>query len=272
MDIFNRIQIRTIVFSFVVLVAVISISAESNAQVSSAEGPIPVGVEQFTQVLWDQVGNPDGTGIASQNFTDPGGAFDAFDSRGADDFEVPGATGWNIETVMVVGFFFNNNVGPTESVNVVFFTDNGGLPGSVVPGCEYLSILPADINDPNFIINLPESCTLTSGVYWVSVQANMPFNPNGQWFWMSEIGQNLSLFAWENPGDGLGNGCLTWTPGVDCLSNPDPGPDLSFQLIGEPFATPRPIPTLSQWALIATAGVLGLLGVVFMRRRDLNHA
>lgn len=257
----SKIQIQ--VFVFFILVATVSIVPESRAQVSSAEGSPPVSTEQFTQVLWDQTGNPEGTGVTSQNFTDPGGVFDAFDNRAADDFEVPGTQGWNIKTVRPIGFYFKGP-GPIQSLNVVFLTDSGGLPGSAIPGCDYQDIEPADVTDPNFIINLPEPCTLTSGVYWVSLQVNMPFNPNGQWFWMTEVDQSLNLFAWENPLNASGSGCLTWSPGIDCV--PSLGPDLSFQLIGEPFATPRPIPTLSQWALLATAGMLGLLGVTFMRR------
>jgi len=264
MDIHNRIQIMTVIFSFFAFVTVISISTESNAQISSAEGSPPVSIAQFTQVLWDQIGTAEGTGVASQNFTDPGGGLDNLDSRAADDFEVPGATGWDIETVRATGFYMSGAMGPIQSLNVVFFTDNEGLPGSVVPACEYLNIQPQNVLDPNFIINLPEPCTLASGTYWVSVQVNMPFNPNGQWFWMTILEQNLNLFAWENPQDGFGDGCPTWTPGPDCIVNS--GPDLSFQLIGEPFAAPRPIPTLSQWGLIALVGTLGLLGVVFMRR------
>jgi exosortase sorting signal-containing protein len=269
MDIFRRVQIRTIVFSIFVLVAAVSISTETKAQVWSADVPPPVFVEQFTQVLWDQTGNVEGTAVTSQNFTDAGGAFDTFDNRAADDFEVPDAAGWSINTVRAVGTY-NVTPGPIQSLNVVFFTDSGGLPGSVIPGCNYQSILPTNNDNPDFIINLPEPCTLLSGVYWVSVQANMPFLPNGQWFWFTENVQTLNLYAWENPLNGTGNGCPTWTAGIICI--PAGGPDLTFQLIGEPFVTPRPVPTLSQWGLIATAGVLGLLGVIFMRRRGLKDA
>ena len=260
---FKRIQSGEIIFSILVLVAAILFSTESKAQVSSAEGSPPVSIAQFSQVLWDQTGTAEGTGVASQNFTDPGGVFDNLDSRGADDFQVPGATGWNIETVRATGFYLSGP-GPVQSLNVVFFTDDSGLPGSVLPGCAYSNIQPQNVLDPNFIIDLPKPCTLTSGIYWVSVQVNMSFNPNGQWFWMTIVEQNLNEFAWENPQDGFGDGCPTWTPGPDCITGA--GPDLSFQLIGEPFATPRPIPTLSHWGLFAIAGALGLLGLIFMRK------
>lgn len=266
MDKLKGIQFGTVVFSFFALVALISISTESKAQLSSAEGSPPVSTAQFSQVLWDQIGTAEGTGAATQNFTDPGGAFDTFDSRAADDFEVPGATGWNINTVRVIGFY--NNIGPIQSLNVEFFTDNGGLPGTSIPACVYSNIQPQNVLDSNFVIDLPEPCSLASGTYWVSVQVNMPFNPNGQWFWMSIIEQNLNLFAWENPLNGTGDDCPTWAPGIDCIANT--GPDLSFQLIGEPFAAPRPIPTLSQWALLATAGLLGLLGAIFLRRSRMS--
>lgn len=253
---------------FFILAAVVFTAPNSSAQVSSADGSPPVSAAQFSEVLWDQIGTAEGTGVTAQNFTDPGGVFDNLDSRAADDFEVPGATIWNIETLRASGFYLSGP-GPIQSLNVVFFEDNGSLPGGSVPGCEYSNIQPQNVLDPNFIINLPEPCTLTSGTYWVSVQVNMSFNPGGQWFWMTIIEQNLNLFVWENPQDGFNHGCTSWTPGPDCIALT--GPDLSFQLIGEPLAAPRPIPTLSQWGLIAMAGVLGLLGAVFIRRTRLSH-
>ena len=36
------------------------------------------------------------------------------------------------------------------------------------------------------------------------------------------------------------------------------------------FDVPRPIPTLSEWGLIAMAGVLGVIGLLAMRRRKGN--
>ena len=249
---------------FLLMVLALITVPDSSAQVSSADGAPPVSVAQIPDVLWDQIGTAEGTAAASQNFTDPGGSFDEFDSRAADDFQIPGALGWNINMVRVIGLF-QSGPGPVESVNVFFFTDDGGLPGSVIPSCEYFNIPQENPFDPNFIIDLPEPCTLTPGIYWVSVQVNLQFNPNGQWFWMSITEEVLSQFAWENPEDGFGDGCPSWTPGIDCISSV--GPDLSFQLIGEPFSVPRPIPTLSNWGLIAASLILGFIGALYLTRR-----
>lgn len=223
-----------------------------------------MSVEQLAQVLWDQTANISTAGAASQNFTDPGGGFDSFDSRAADDFNIPVPAGWNIQTLRAIGFY-SGGPGPVQSLNVVFFADAAGLPGDVIPGCEYRNIPPTNINDPDFVINLPVACELLPGTYWVSVEANMPFIPNGQWFWFYQTVQTLNLFAWENPLDGFGDGCTAWTPGISCISGA--APDLSFQLLGELFKPLLPVPTLSQWGLIATAGVLGFIGLFVMRRR-----
>ena len=247
------------------IISALSISVESRAQVSGAEGVPPVSVEQFTQVLWDQTANMTTFGSASQNFTDTGGVNDSFDNRSADDFNIPGPNGWNIETVRAIGFYQLGTSGPAQSLNVVFFADDGGLPGNVVPGCQYNNIQPTNISDPDFFINLPALCALLPGTYWLSVQANMPFNPNGQWFWFTESVQTLNLFTWENPLNGFGSGCTTWKPGINCIS--DTGPDLTFQFIGEQFVVPRPIPTLSRWGLIAAAGALGLVSLIAVRGR-----
>lgn len=207
------IQTKALLFSTLLLLTALCLSVPSSAQVDSAEGTPPVSVEQLAQVLWDQTANISTAGAASQNFTDPGGGFDSFDSRAADDFNIPGPAGWNIQTLRAIGFY-SGGPGPVQSLNVVFFADAAGLPGDVIPGCEYRNIPPTNINDPDFVINLPVACELLPGTYWVSVEANMPFIPNGQWFWFYQTVQTLNLFAWENPLDGFGDGCTAWTPGI----------------------------------------------------------
>lgn len=179
--------------------------------------------------LWDQTANISSANISSQDFTD-GAGFDQFDSRAADDFLVPGGLFWIIDKVRVFGAFDDATPDLVDSLSVFFFTDGGGLPGSLVPGCTYLNILPENVTVPNFVIDLPNPCVLGSGTYWISVQANIKFITNGQWFWHENSVQTLDPFVWENPGNGFSTGCIAFTPAqANCDADQ---PDLSFQLTG----------------------------------------
>jgi len=115
-------------------------------------------------VLWDQSDNSSDADIVSQDFIDDG-VFDVFDARAADDFLVPDGFLWSVETVKVFGTFDKDVPDVVQSLDVVFFADEGGFPGKLVRGCSYIDILPEDINDPSFIINLPSPCILIPGTY-----------------------------------------------------------------------------------------------------------
>ena len=183
----------------------------------------------------------DGTATVSQNFE---AANDGYDSQLADDFVVRAGSVWTIQRVNVSGTYFNG-IGPAASVNVSFYSNSGTLPGAAVPGGTYTNLAMTDTAG-NFSISLPTNLVLTSGTYWVSVQANMDFTPNGEWGWLDRTVQSNSPAAWQNPGGGFGFGCLTWgaraaTCGVDPTA-----PDQIFQIIGclgAPSPTPSPTPT-----------------------------
>jgi hypothetical protein len=175
-------------------------------------------------VLYDQYDNDSGIGVVSQNFE---AANDPFDSTLADDFVVPSGQTWNINEVDVAGQYFNGP-GPAASVNVVFYSDSSGLPGSAVATRNNLA--PTDTAGA-FVIPIPSAVTLGAGTYWVSVQANMDFTPNGEWGWENRTVQSNSGAAWQNPGNGFGTGCTTWGRMTTCIPTAG-GPDLVYRLAG----------------------------------------
>ena len=246
-------------FVCLLLSAVFILSSGEPAQsqlMQDADTPPAVSVPPDT--LWDQTSGISSTDITSQDFTD-GGGFDIYDSRAADDFLVPEGFIWVINTVRVFGAFDDNTPEIIDTLDLDFYVDRDGLPGHLAAKCVYDNILPEDITDPNFIINLTRPCRLEPGVYWVSVRANIGFIQNGQWFWHENSVQRLSPFAWENPGDGFSTGCVRFTPAqADCGASE---PDLSFQIIGRETAIIRPIPTLGEWGMISAAAILGLFGI-----------
>ena len=230
----------------------------------------PPSVSVPPDALWDQANNVSSSNISSQDFTDGGGAFNRYDSHAADDFLVPDGLFWVIDQVRTFGAFDENTPDLIDSLDVTFYLDKDGLPGQKAAQCDYDDILPEDITVPNFIIDLPHTCLLQPGTYWVSVRANIGFIQNGQWFWFERTVQTLSPFVWENPGDGFNTGCVKFTPArADCDAE---DPDLVFQIIGREFAISRPIPTLGELGMAAASSVLGIVGagVIYLRRKGIK--
>ena len=195
------------------------------ATTGDASGAVPPQIPAGPPILYDQLNNCGTNATSSQNF-EP--AFDAFDDELADDFVVTG-TIWQISQVNVMGVYFNGP-GPAGSVNVRFYANAGNLPTGA-PVCERLSVVPTSDTAGSFVLDLPTSCDLAMGTFWVSVQANMNFTPNGQWGWTDRTVQSNSAAAWQNPGGGFGV-CTTWgTRHTTCAI--DPGvPDQCYSLGG----------------------------------------
>ncbi|MFZ1218067.1 MAG: hypothetical protein WAO00_02185, partial [Chthoniobacterales bacterium] len=196
-----------------------------------------------TTILWYQLGSGSSFGSNSQNY-EP--ANDPFDDELADDFVVPAGETWTIQQISLEGHYSSGNTGPATSVNVIFYSDSGTLPGVAVPGGTFTNVAMTDTSG-NFIIDLPSSMVLTAGAYWVSVQANMNLATAGRWYWTDSQFSIRAGAAWRNPGGGFGNACTSWGRRATCFSTPDP--DQSFALSGTttggptPTATPTPSPS-----------------------------
>ncbi len=200
-----------------------------NLSRTTHDAPTPLWSSQLrksTAILYDQTDNATSLAGTSQNFE---AGNDAFDNQGADDFVIPVSDGsWEIESVDVLGLYSDAG-GPVSSVNVWFYTDAGGLPGTEVFAA--LNVIPiSDLTDPSFSVLLSPPAVLCAGTYWVSVQANQDFDPFGQWYWFGRSVQSNAPSAWRNPGDGFENGCVNWTEKTTCLDGH--GPDNVFRLSG----------------------------------------
>jgi len=186
-------------------------------------------------VLYDQYDNASAIGTLSSTFTD----FPDFNSDLADDFVVPTSQTWNVQSIDADGAYFPFN-GPANSFNVFFYADNAGLPGAQV----YSAMnQPFSVVGTTFSVALPSMAVLTEGTYWVEIQANMTFLPNGAWIWRDRTVQSNQGAAWQNPGGGFGF-CETWTLKTTCI--PFAGPDQVFRLngtIGGATPTPTASPT-----------------------------
>ena len=164
-QIFHGLHKSSMVISFLIysiLIITICFSQHSSAQDLERSDGSTVVVPMNGDVLWDQSDNHSNTDIVSQDFID-GGPFIIFDARAADDFLVPDGLVWKVEAVKVFGTFDGNARDSLESLDVDFYKDVGGLPGQLVPTCVFDNILPVDVGDPSFLINLPTPCILTPG-------------------------------------------------------------------------------------------------------------
>jgi hypothetical protein len=212
---------------------------------SSLSSAMPVGTctpNGTPGILYDQTDNAGTTATSSQNFESN---LDNFDVRTADDFTVPAGQQWNIDQVNAQGQYFNG-AGPALTANVYFFTNAGMLPATGIPICSYQNVpITSGAATGNFNIALPEDCVLVPGTYWVSVQANMDFNPSGQWGWTDRTVQSGFGAAFENPGGGFAcSGGNSWVLKTTCA--PTTSPDQLFQLLGATGAncgTPTPTNT-----------------------------
>ena len=222
-----------------------------------------VGIEDRTQggaaqtILYDQTDNPGANSTSSQNFE---AAFDAYDDQLADDFVVP-AGGWTIGQVNVIGVYFNGP-GPARDVNVFFYYDSATLPGAPVPGGTYMNVPIASGNATgSYNIVLPSNLTLTPGTYWVSVQPNMDFSPNGQWGWTDRTVQSNSGAAWENPGGGFGTACTpSWGRKTTCVPTVDP--DNLYQLLTPATISDQIVVTFAHTVTMDSASVTYGTGTV----------
>ncbi len=184
------------------------------------------------KTCYTQQDNDNGTGIVSQNF-EPGE--DTLDSQGADDFRIKkkkcitgqaaSVRGVSLFTISADGVYFNGP-GPADSYNVTYYKDSRGTPGSAVAVCD-----DAAYTDPSGTGNPTIACrvTLKPGSYWVSVQANMDFSVGGEWGWLTNNTVRGKPSQWQNPGDGFGTGCTTYTTTTTCIPSGEGG-DFSFSL------------------------------------------
>ena len=178
---------------------------------------------QGSTVLYDQLNNQKTGSTDSVDFWD----LPAWTSYTADDFLVPAGRTWTITEVHAQGSY--PTTGPAENFNVAFYRDSGGLPGTAVysaAGQSYVN------NSGVFQISLNAPAVLSSGKYWVSVQAHLSANPNGYWWWTNRTVQANSPAAWQNPNGGSGR-CATWGVRSACLAFGDAAaPDQAFRLKG----------------------------------------
>jgi hypothetical protein len=191
-------------FLSVLFLALLSISVfAQDAPVLFGKGEPAILPQHDVVVLYDQTAGAGTNSLTSQNF-EP--TYDAYDNQGADDFVVP-SPGWSIDLLENLGVYYNGT-GPATSVNVFFYNNASGLPGTLVTS--QLNVVPSGgLATGSFTIPLSPAVNLSPGTYWVSIQANLDFGVGGQYGWTEHLPVGIAS-AWQNPGGGFGTPCTTW--------------------------------------------------------------
>ena len=266
----KRVQVVLAVAAVMLVTSFAVAEMTTQGTIGGSQQPAP-WADQTT--LYDQTDNWGGNLGTAQDFE---AAYDVYDSEGADDFVVTWADGWNVEQVGIIAGYWNGT-GPASSIDVVFYSDASGMPGSAMPGCSLMNSPYTDDGAGNFLIDFSGTpCFLPTGTYWVGIQGNLDFASGGQFGYGYRSVQNGAGAMWRNPGDGFGSGCTSWGSVATCITG---GPDYCFAILGEnaqpgPTPTPppavnaEPVPSLNTYGIIAMVVLLIGVAVLVMWRRS----
>ncbi|HEX4080860.1 MAG TPA: hypothetical protein VHX61_18515 [Rhizomicrobium sp.] len=208
-------------------VALTTGSAMATPPTAAFQGPRANPVVRLSpgeEVLYNQNSDPSYAFVNSQNYTS---GVTADNDQAVDDFVVPTGTTWKVTEVDVTGCCaYTTSI--TE--NVTFYKDKKGAPGKLVKHGWFTGL--SGTGNPSFAISLGKGVRLKAGHYWVSVVVNCNAGDGCGWGWgvRSTIENDPAL--WQNPGNGRGTGCTSWTTLETCFGSAYAG-DFMFELQGK---------------------------------------
>src|SRR5262249_23371890 len=172
-------------------------------------------------VLYDQYDNASPNHTRSTTFTD----LPTFSIDLADDFVVPAGQTWNVQSIDADGTYAFGP-GPAIDWNVFIYTDSSGLPGTQIFSATHQ---PVVVVGTTRRVSRAGGAVLSAGTYWVEIQANMTFTPQGEWEWTDRMLQANQGAALRNPGGDVGCG-TDWIRKIFCVESMDP--DQVYRLNG----------------------------------------
>ena len=206
---------------------VLMVSAMLIAQDLSTIGAGNSGTLFEDGIIYDQTGNPGTNGSPSQFFPDFLGA-----GESADDFTVPAGEVWTVDTVYIVGTF--SGTGGYVSVDVNIYLDDGpgGMPGTLFYNENVLAAVAG--TGPIFTVPLSTPMVLPEGHHWFNFMVNMPFTPEGQFFWSnSNVPQIDSFRVFRDSTDLFGTGSFAnWATCEGSTIGGGVEPDLQYAFYG----------------------------------------
>lgn len=205
---------------------------------------------------------PAGNGTPSQEFE---AAFSAYDTEAADDFIIPAGGARSIVSVDIIG---TSSIGGTAGADVIMnvYDDAGGSPGALVFTETFVG---ANTAAGAFSLVSATCPPLPPGGYWISVISDNDFGGGGgQWFWSTST-DDLTGNPWmvQNPGNGFGTGCTTWSSGAACGFAGSTGPGLLMTINLSEQIAEEIVPTLGEWSIIILGILFLIVGVVSVTQR-----
>jgi hypothetical protein len=176
------------------------------------------------RVLYDQNSDSSFAYVNSQNYES---GVTADDDQAVDDFIVPSGKTWKVTEVDVSGCCAGTT---SVTENVYFYRDKNGAPGKLVKHGSFTNL--SGTGNPSFEIGLGKGVALKAGHYWVSVVANCNSADGCGWGWGVRTTIENDPALWQNPGNGRGTGCTTWTTLQTCFGSAYAG-DFLFELQGK---------------------------------------
>jgi hypothetical protein len=193
------------------------------------------------QELVNQPWDPDGGGLADQNFET---ASDAYDIFIADD--IVAASDWSISMIYVPGTCWNGGttLANANTLNFEIYADNAGQPAGipVYGGVPVWSVsLTPDDSQLTFLdgtgsgtacsvyLLLDTPASLPAGTYWFAFYPEMEFGVGGQFGWQPALSTTGYDAMVANPGAGFGFP-TTWTAITDPSTWALPNGDMAFEL------------------------------------------
>jgi len=145
----------------------------------------------------------------------------------ADDFVVPNGQVWTLSQVIAAGGWIPGTAfASNTNFFVIILSDNGGSPGTIVPGCNVAGKIVGSIQSQ---VTLNYVCKLTPGRWWIQISAEL--SGNNYWVWRTSSSNNGYSSYFRDVGSLVSNqNCRIWQPVTNCFSSNQR--DLAFRLIG----------------------------------------
>ena len=184
--------------------------------------------------------------------------------QAADDFTVPVGPIWSLNAIRFLNGHADCRIKKAQpwSVNIYIFSDDAGLPGTLIESMMDQEVL--DLASNGYGVNLDSTIQLGEGVYWISYQWEVGGDPCN-----AGVRTRAEQSGYPYAVQGL-NGCVTWGVGITCNDvsyDPDLNPDLAFALYDEFLFSPTEVPAISGLGLVTFIAILGLSGLLILRRQ-----
>jgi hypothetical protein len=253
-------RMGTLLVALVLLLVIMYVAGQNRSgqpqvQTQRAESEV-ILYDQYNNVsLWGALSEDDSTNYGKDT------------SQAADDFTVPPGQTWIINQVEAAGIYLDPEDGKDdESVDITFFQGVGFMPGPEVSAQDDISYTtsPPDSVEAH-IIPVPPTpspqanvsfaarinpVTLSSGVYWLSVQVRKGSLDSLDWLWAERlvIDNHEALLRSKNMS------CEPWVRLTNCFRTssvdvPDRAFDLVFRLKGNILGESRAATETTTYAL-----------------------